>query len=194
MSIQLDLFENVAEVSTIKKAKYKSKIKQALIKASKNDEIYTPAYAVEPLVKYLPKNATVWECTGFRGNITSVLKKHGFKVIETHIDHGFNFLDDEPDFNFDIIITNPPYSLKNAFLERAYFHGKPFAFLMPFDALATPFRHELYRKNDVDIIFYDARINFLKHKKGNWFNSCWVCWKFLPKKIIFEELNKEGRF
>ena len=76
------------------------------------------------------------------------------------------------------------------FLERVYYLGKPFAFLMPLDVLATPFRHELYRKHGVDIIFYDARINFLKHKKGNWFNSCWICWQFLPEKIIFEELNK----
>ena len=90
-----------------------------------------------------------------------------------------------------MIVTNPPYSLKNVFLERAYALGKPFAYLLPFDALGTPFRHNLYNKHDVDIIFYDARINFIPNKKGNWFNSCWICWKFLPEKIIFAELKKE---
>ena len=25
-----------------------------------NDELYTPSYAVKPIVKYLPNNATIW--------------------------------------------------------------------------------------------------------------------------------------
>ena len=32
---------------------------------NKNDELYTPDYAVNPLLKYLPKGLTVWECTYF---------------------------------------------------------------------------------------------------------------------------------
>ena len=52
-------------------------MKQAMVnymKTEKNDELYTPTYAVKPLLKYLPKNITRWECTDFGGsNITKVL-------------------------------------------------------------------------------------------------------------------------
>lgn len=30
------------------------------VKSEKNDEIYTPKYAIMPLLKYLPKNLVVW--------------------------------------------------------------------------------------------------------------------------------------
>lgn len=40
----------------------------------KNDELYTPEYAIKPLLKYLPKGITIWECTDFgSSNITKLL-------------------------------------------------------------------------------------------------------------------------
>ena len=93
-------------------------MKKAMInymKNEKNDELYTPDYAIEPLLKYLPKDKIIWECTDFgSSNITKLLKQHDYKVISTHKDN-FDFLTDIPNFDFDIIITNPPYSLKMSF-------------------------------------------------------------------------------
>lgn len=113
-------------------------IKEALVnyvKNGKNDEIYTPDYAVKPLLKYLPKKLTIWEPTDFgESNITKVLKKSGFKVISTH-KTSFDFLTDEPDFDYDMIITNPPYSIKDEFLARCYNLKKPFCLLLPLTAL-----------------------------------------------------------
>ena len=113
-------------------------MKQALIDYMKNgvnDELYTPDYAIDPLLKYLPKHITIWECTDFgESNITKVLKANGYEVISTHI-KDFNFLTDVPTFHFDAIITNPPYSLKDEFLEKCYEYGKPFALLLPITAL-----------------------------------------------------------
>ena len=44
------------------------------IQKPKYDEIYTPEYAIKPLLNYLPKNITIWECTDYGGsNITSIL-------------------------------------------------------------------------------------------------------------------------
>ncbi len=123
--------------------------KQAMIKyvkSEKNDEIYTPKYAIMPLLKYLPKNLVVWECTDFGdSNITNVLKENGFKVISTHKDN-FDFLRDNADFDFDIIITNPPYSLKDEFLQKCYEYGKPFCLLLPITSLEGIKRGELFRK------------------------------------------------
>ena len=32
------------------------------IQKEKFDNIYTPEYAIKPLLEYIPKNITVWEC------------------------------------------------------------------------------------------------------------------------------------
>lgn len=110
-------------------------MKQALLEHKINDEIYTPETAIIPLIKYLPKNVKIWECTDFgESNITKVLKNNGYEVISTH-KKDFDFLTDDPTFDFDMIITNPPYSLKDKFLEKCYKYGKPFALLLPITAL-----------------------------------------------------------
>ena len=110
-------------------------MKKALVKSQINDEIYTPEIAIIPLLKYLPKDVKIWECTDYgESNITKVLKEHGYNVISTHKDN-FDFLIDSPMFEFDMIITNPPYSLKDEFIEKCYQYQKPFALLLPITAL-----------------------------------------------------------
>lgn len=131
-----------------------------------NDELYTPVEAILPLLKYLPKNKVIWECTDFGESlITKVLKENGFKVISTHLNN-FNFLEDNPSFEFDIIITNPPYSLKDEFIERCYSFNKPFALLLPITALEGVFRGNLYSNYGLQLIVLDKRINFIKTKKN----------------------------
>jgi len=167
-------------------------MKQAMInyiKNVKNDELYTPVEGILPLLKYLPKDFIYWECTDFGdSNITKVLKNNGYKIITTHINTGFDFLKDEPNFDFDCIITNPPYSKKDKFLERAYELGKPFCFLLPITALEGVNRGKLYRKYGIEVLVLDRRLNFMKNKKGTWFNTSWFCWKILPEKLIFESI------
>ena len=91
-------------------------MKQAMInyiKKDKSDELYTPNEAIVPILKYLDKNKIYWECTDFGdSNIRKVLVKNGFKVIATKKEE-FDFLKDDPLFKFDVIITNPPYSIKD---------------------------------------------------------------------------------
>lgn len=170
-------------------------MKKAMIdymKNEKNDELYTPDYAIKPLLKYLPKNKIIWECTDFgSSNITKVLKENGFNVISTH-KKDFDFLKDTPDFEFDIIITNPPYSLKDDFLKKCYEYKKPFCLLLPITSLEGIERGKMFRKNSIELLVLDRRCNFIydNAKKSNWFNTSWFCWKILPKQLIFEELIK----
>ena len=170
-------------------------MKKAMIdymKNEKNDELYTPDYAIKPLLKYLPKNKIIWECTDFgNSNITKVLKENGYKVISTH-KKDFDFLMDDPDFEFDMIITNPPYSLKDDFLKKCYEHDKPFCLLLPITTLEGIERGKMFRENDIQLLVLDRRCNFIYDncKKSNWFNTSWFCWNVLPKQLIFEELIK----
>ena len=170
-------------------------MKKAMIdymKNVKNDELYTPEYAIIPLLKYLPNNIVIWECTDFgKSNITKILKQNGYKVITTH-KNNFDFLTDTPNFQFDMIITNPPYSLKDEFLEKCYEYKKSFALLLPLTSLEGINRGKMYRENGIELLVFDRRCNFIYNnaKKSNWFNTSWFCWNVLPKQLIFEELNK----
>lgn len=159
----------------------------------KNDELYTPKYAIKPLLKYLPKNIKIWECTDFgESNITKVLKQNGFEVITTH-KNNFDFLNDIPGFDFDIIITNPPYSLKDEFIRKCYEYKKPFCLLLPITSLERIERGKMFRENGIELLVFDRRCNFIYDdaKKSNWFNTSWFCWNVLPKQLIFEELKKD---
>ena len=43
------------------------------IQKEKFDNIYTPEYAIKPLLEYIPKNITVWECCDFgESKITNI--------------------------------------------------------------------------------------------------------------------------
>lgn len=105
-----------------------------------SDEVYTPAYAVKPLLKYLDKGYkpcyTIWcPFDTEESEYVKQFRADGHKVIATHIDNGQNFFTYEPEENYDFIISNPPFSLKDAILKRLNELNKPFAILLPLPAL-----------------------------------------------------------
>jgi hypothetical protein len=167
-------------------------MKQPLINYTQQprcDEFYTPDEAITPLLKYVNPTWRVWECTDpGASNITKLLKKQGNPVISTHTGRGQDFLTYKPEFEFDCIITNPPYSLKDQFLTRAYSLGKPFAFLLPVDSLASIKRVALFKEHGVQVLVFDRRINFMQSKKAVWFNTAWFCWQLLPAQLVFYQI------
>ncbi len=176
-------------------------MKKAMInymQSAKNDELYTPEYAIKPLLKYLnewimfeERKPIIWECTDYgSSNITKVLKENGYEVITTHLNTNFDFLKDNPTFKYDIIITNPPYSLKDEFLARCYELNKPFALLLPLTALEGINRGKMFREHGIELLVLDRRCDFLDNKKSNWFNTSWFCKNILPRDLIFEEMIK----
>ena len=169
-------------------------MKQAMInymQQEKNDELYTPTEAIIPILKYLDKEKIYWECTDFgESNITKVLQKNGFKVIHTSKNE-VDFLKDKVNFKFDVIITNPPYSLKNEFLQKCYEYNKPFMLLLPLTALEGKERGKLYREKGIELIVLDKRINFMKEKKNVWFNTSWFCYGICDKQLNFEKVEEE---
>ena len=161
------------------------------MKNVKNDEFYTPKEAIYPLLKYLDKNKIYWECTDFGdSNIRKVLVKNGFKVIATKKEE-IDFLKDDPLFKFDVIITNPPYSIKDKFIRRCYELNKPFMLLLPITALEGKERNKLYKEKGIELIVLNKRINFMKDKKNVWFNTSWFCHQICNKQLNFEEVRNE---
>lgn len=174
-------------------------MKQPMIntmKVEKFDTLYTPFTAMTPLIKHLyinkdkVGNGLIWECCDSGGSlITSRLTEYNsYKVISTDIETGFDFLKDTPKFSFDMIITNPPYSQKDQFLEKCYSYKKPFALLLPLTALEGVKRGQLFRKYGISVIILDKRTDFTGKAKP-WFNASWfVSGIFNGNELIFEEV------
>lgn len=158
-----------------------------------SDETYTPAYAIYPLLKYVDKDKIIW-CPFDEedSEYVRIFRENGNTVIATHIFNNQNFFTYEPE-KYDIIISNPPFSIKDDILKRLTELNKPFAMLLPLPTLQGQKRFN-YLKNTQALIF-DKRINYFKNKKtkeivkGVAFASIYICKDFLPKDLIFEELE-----
>lgn len=160
-----------------------------------SDEVFTPEYAVIPLLKYLKGNEVI-QCPFDLENSKYVqtFTKNGYKVIYSHIDNGQNFFYWEPQEHYDIIISNPPFSQKDSVLKKLDELGKPYAMLLPVPTLQGQTRFSYLK--DIQYLGFDKRINYYKDpsmtktQDGVSFGSCYLCKKFLPKDLIIEELKK----
>lgn len=149
--------------------------KPVSMKAGSPGNFQTDPIALHPLYQYLDRSSLIWECATGNGNLTNELRARGYKVIDTDILSGFDFLTWQPP-QWNVIVTNPPYPLKQEFLERAYSLGKPFAFLMPITTLETYKRQRLFHRFGVEVVLMDRRINFETPFGVNgkaWFGSAW---------------------
>lgn len=157
------------------------------LKQGMSNDFQTPEESLDPLIPYLKKEWLIWECASGKGNLVNGLLKKGFKVKGTDILDGIDFLTTGSAM-IDCIITNPPYSLKEKFLERCYQIGKPFALLLPLTTFETKKRQELFKKYGVEVIFLNKRINFETpsgNGSGAWFAVAW----FTNGLNIGKELN-----
>jgi hypothetical protein len=159
----------------------------------RSDEFGTPKEAILPLIPYLKKNWTIWECAWGSGSLAKHLRRKGFWV-EGEAFKDFLDINLEMDKKgFNCIITNPPYSLKEEFLKRCYEIGKPFALLMPLTALEGKKRGALFKKYGIQLLIPNRRFNFETPSgmdSGCWFATAWFCWKLnLPKDLNFVEIE-----
>lgn len=171
-------------------------MKMDIVAGSQNDEFYTPNYAVKPLLKYISPTKQIWcpfdllESLIVKGLITN-----GNSVKETHLSRGEDFFYlNEP---CDVIVSNPPYSMKNEVFGRLFALGKPFAMLVGVVGLfESKKRFEMFRDNAFEIMWMSKRIAYFKsysEQKPSLnppFSSVWVCKNILPKANVFEVVEK----
>jgi len=140
------------------------------------DELYTPYEALKYLIPYLP-NGIIWESAPGTGALVRMLENRWFKVISEDRD----FFAWEPK-KWDYMVTNPPFSLKARWLERANFLGKPYAILLPVTTLGS--RNCQLQLTNCDILFLPRRIDFTG-KGAPWFSVAWYTKGLLPERILF---------
>jgi len=167
----------------------------------KGEDFFATSYnAIFPILKYIPSYVkTIWEPTAGSGNITRILKKNGYRVIQTDINttrqkkgevQFLDFLQDEPQFEFDAIIFNPPFSYKTEFLERAISLNKFFMFICPITILETKKRSLIYFNSKLSIINLSNRVGYEgNYDKKPFFHSIWTLNDGLST-IHFENLSK----
>lgn len=166
--------------------------KDILFSSGKNDECYTPAYGVLPIIKYIPKNWTIWlPFDTEQSQFYKILKEKGFKVIRSHISEGKDFYNYEPKEHWDCIVSNPPFTNKKGIFERALSFNKPFALIMSNTWLNDSAPKLLFMEKDLQLLMFDKRMKFENNGIVNnkiTFSSSYWCYKMLPKQIIMEKL------
>ena len=171
-----------------------------VVAGSRNDEFYTPGYAIDPILKYIPNNSTVW-CPFDTADSLFVHKfrQAGHTVIATHIsDRGGqgDFFQASPP-GCDYIVSNPPYSLKTEVLQRLFALHIPFAMLIGVVGLfESQKRFEMFRDNEFEIMYMNRRVAYFKdysEQKPSLnppFSSVYICSGVLPQQIVFEEIKR----
>ena len=183
--------------------------KGTLDKAQPRDKFFTPNYATELLIPFIPKSVRIiWECAAGERKISNVLENNNYNVLSSDIDGSLvvsklNFLTDKCSLNCEskevAIITNPPYSLKRQFFNKCIELNATFALLISGDY--SLWTIDAIRKCGCEKVIPDHRINYitptgLSEATGHssYFHSYWLTRYFgLGKSETFVELTKEMR-
>ena len=169
------------------------------IMTSKSDEYYTPDYAVKIILPYLKAREFkhVW-CPFDKehSEFVKILKGEGFHVTFGHIETGQDFFSyKQPPNNVDCVVSNPPFSKRNAIFEALFSFNLPFAVIMNFNGLFdAKVRYELFKNNKFELLIPKGRMCFLDDsmeiKESPNFQSIYVCSGILDNQIEFTKMEK----
>lgn len=165
------------------------------VKTSINgDEYYTPENAVNMILPYVLRGGykTIWmPFDKPESNFVKIFQKQGLSIIHGHIETGQDFFEyDRP--QGEIVVSNPPFSKRDAIFEKLYQWDIPFALIINFNGLFdSKKRADIFRNHDVQILVPRGRMKFFHRDKGLLnspnFQSVYVCNHLLTKQIVFDE-------
>lgn len=170
------------------------------MKAGSPDDFQTEPAAADWLMPYVSPAKMIWEPAAGNGNLVKRFTEKGYLVTGSDIKTGQDFMEFKlkPE-QYDIIITNPPFSIKEKFLGRCYNLAKPFALLMPITSFDSVGRRALMKEHGIEVILPHRRTKFetpnhaarvaAGEKPGTgWFYSAWFTWGLnLGQQLVFLE-------
>lgn len=151
-------------------------------KRSNSDFYPAPPEVTQALIDFLDidQTAVIWEPACGEGHMVEVFKKNGYTVIGTDILTGTDYLTVEP-MECDWIITNPPFSLSQNFIERSTDLHKPFAFLLKSQYWHAAKRYDLFNDHRPKYVLpLTWRPDFLFKQRGKGaplMDVMWVVWE-----------------
>lgn len=165
------------------------------IKQSINgDEYYSPQNVVDMIVPYILRGGykKIWcPFDTEESRFVQTFNELGFDVRYGHIATGQDFFEYSVPAG-DIVVSNPPFSKRNAIFERLFEMDVPFALVMNFNGLFdSKKRVELFRDHGVQLLIPSGRMKFYHKDKGLLnspnFQSIYVCHRLLQKQIEFSD-------
>jgi hypothetical protein len=163
----------------------------------KNDEYYTTVKACEYLFQFLPspeKCGLIWDPspgpTNNQNEICQSLIKKGYSVICTSDD--FLSYKEKPNSQIKMIISNPPFSLKNKFIWQSMELGLPYLFLLPLHSLNSEIRAGWWRTYSLQLWIIPEQLRFTDtkgQKKRCSFNISWFGWRITNQNSTLEFLE-----
>lgn len=149
----------------------------------------TPEVATRVLLDNVSFRGDIWEPASGSGAISKVLERAAYKVLSSDLQDnpsvygrgGVDFLATRtaPALN---LVTNPPYSILNEFMEHALrVVPRKVAFFVNSNGLFTLGRYKIYRENPpAQVILIPRPVPYQK-QDGEWAMSggmhhCWVIW------------------
>lgn len=148
------------------------------------DDLYeTPAWVTMALAPHMKGAQYIWEPACGKGSMAKVLAKWpGARVRATDASRGIDFLS-VAQAHHDAIITNPPYSHAQEFIEHALKMVKPYsgrvAMLLRNDYDSAKTRQHLFRdcKQWAKKVVLTSRIRWIADTTGSpSFNHAWFIW------------------
>jgi len=131
----------------------------------------------EALLQTVRLRGIIWECAHGNGDMTRVLKEHGYKVRATDIMTGTDFLVQSKPWKGSIV-TNPPYSHADEFISKALLlASEQVAMLLPIGALGGQKRYrDLWSERPPAIIIIVAARMPIGTGGASQFNHIWAVW------------------
>lgn len=157
-----------------------------------NDYYATDPRAMEDLLQHEKFHPEIWEPACGEGNLSEVLKQHGYNVYSTDlIDRGYqnellDFLGTDKKWHGDII-TNPPFKYTTEFVLRgldALQNGRKLALFLKINYLSGKRRYkEIYSKVPPYRVYVFSgrracsRNNRPEGYKHGAMDYCWMIWE-----------------
>lgn len=157
-----------------------------------NDYYATNPKAMYKLLEHETFNKNIWECACGGGNLSEVLKEHGYDVYSTDLinrnyqDEQLDFLTTDIKFNGDII-TNPPFKYTNEFILKALdsvdFGSKVAMFLKLSYLTGVKRYEEIYSKTPpLRVYLFTRRISCSKNNNPELYKTggvdyVWMIWE-----------------
>lgn len=146
-----------------------NKHSQAIKHSIHGDEYYSPQNVVDMIIPYIKnsKYKTIW-CPFDKEEslFVQTFSRLGYEVVYGHIETGEDFLlYDEP--QGDIVVSNPPFSIRDKIFEKLYLWDLPFALVMNSNGLFdSRKRHELFKKHPIQMLIPKGRMRFYHKDNG----------------------------
>jgi hypothetical protein len=156
---------------------------------TEHDDYMTPRSAWENIQHIIPKDKVLWEAFYGNGQSMQYLQELGY-TVEGGADEDF-FQHNKG----DVIVSNPPFTIIPAILERIIDLDKPFILIMPSSKINTQYFRKLFATRRIQIIIPRKRIQFekivndqkIESNKCN-FDCFYYCYKMnLERDIIWLE-------